>query len=791
MNRFFRPPSLPWLALTVGATLFVLWGTSQRVAEFERVSELAPGMPPDDVSPTGYFRGTRNLILPERTPSGLPWIMDAQAAQASDTPLTRVEYDNAPEGRPIHGASAYRAWIRFLATVQGSWQDLPARAIERAALHANPMLQVLLCLGAGLFVMARFGPATGGLVSLGIAVLFPITAVFAPGQPDDHALFLSANVGAMLLLVAGTRATLGRARRIQFVLGGACAGLGLWLDGGTQLIALTAVWFGGMLAAWFVPRDTPGSTPSMPLPWRWWAAGGAIVALAGWLVEGRPGGALGVTIDVNHPLLVAAWLAGAEALVRLTKWRQEAGRRDLFGLVIATAILVLVTAWLLYHGGRPMSFGPAGSALANYTGAESIAGWIRSDGLGLPLVASALPLLLVALALRQLVKTDQAGRRNLLVVTGAAIFLIVLCVVQVRWWGILDAVLLGLLPVVVTGLPVGFAQLAWRSAVALLFLPAFVLSWPRTQVAEELTPTQARALIERDLAHWLSARSEPGAITLAPPALSGSLAYYGGLPVIASPFAGNQDGLTLAVRIAATTSADEAQALLMRRGVQYVVVPSWDTVLDELARLGPDASDRSLIALLRQWLPPRWLRPVPYQMPMINGLAGDSVAVFEVVEPQENAIALSRLAEYFVETGRLDLAVAVSDSLEQAFANDAGAMIARAQVAIARGESRTLARVVPLLLPAVADGKDEDLSWERRANLAIVLAQVKRPDLARPQVEFCLEEADAERLRSLGTISLYRLLALARGYGLAFADPTLHAVALGLLPPEFRQQLPQ
>jgi hypothetical protein len=258
---------------------------------------------------------------------------------------------------------------------------------------------------------------------------------------------------------------------------------------------------------------------------------------------------------------------------------------------------------------------------------------------------------------------------------------------------------------------------------------------------------------------------------------------------VASPYPGNQDGLAQVARIAGTPSTDEAQALIQRRGIQYLVLPSWDDSLDRLARSGSENPERSLVALLRQWLPPRWLRPVAYQMPVIPGLEQDSLAVFEVVEPQENATALSRLAEYFVETGRLDLAAAVADSLEKSFAADAGAMIARAQVAMARGDGRSLARVMPELLPAVAEGRDEDLSWERRASLAIVLAQTKHADLARPQVEFCLREADTDRLRSLGPVSLFRLLAISRSYRLDFADPRLRETALSLLPAEFQAQL--
>lgn len=792
MNRISRPLSLTWLALMVGAVLLLSATNTRRIAEIERVSGLVNAAAPDDASPTGYARGARNLILPEKTPPGQPWIMDVQQMSVPGAgPVTQAAYDNAPEGRAIHGPSPYRAWLRLIAGLERRAGGHPAgRAVERAALHANPALHALLCLGVGLLAAWRFGPATGGLVALGVAVLFPLNVAFAPG-PDDHALLLGANLTAMLLLVAGSHGGGAGAKRVCFALAGGAAGFGLWLDAGTQLTALGAVGCGGLLIAWFSARPAAGTPASASLPWRWWAAGGVLIATAGWLVEGRPGGVTGLTLDVNHPVLGFTWLAGAEVLVRLHAWRQGATRpRDRVILAGAVVILIAGPAWLLGHGGRPALFGPDGAGLAAYTAAESFAGWIGTDGVSLPLAAAALPLLLGGLGLWQL-RGAMAPRPGLLLALGTIGILLPVALVQLRWWGLLDTALLGLLAVVTAGLPAGFALIGWRTALVALLVPGLVLTWPRQQTAEELSPMQARALIERDLAQWLAARSEPGAIAFAPPALSGSLCYYGGLRVIASPYPGNQDGLALAVRIAATTSTDEAQALLTRRGIQYVIVPSWDSVLDEFARIGSDTPERSLIALLRQWLPPRWLRPVPYQMPLISGLGGESVAIFEVVEPQENAIALSRLAEYFMETGRLDLAVAVSDSLEQAFASDAGAMIARAQVALARGESRSLARVIPELLPAIADGRDEDLPWERRANLAIVLAQVKRPDLARAQVAFCLEEADAERLRSLGTVSLYRLLTLARGFNLGFADPALHDTALALLPEEFRNQVPR
>lgn len=781
MKPIFRPHSLVWLVVGVAAVLFVVWNAQRRVAQIERISSLAPAAPADDRSPTGYARGTRSLLLPAGAATGQPWIMDVQHMAAAGTwRAEQAGYDNAPEGRAVHGAAPYRWWLRWLA-------GGPGRAVERAALQANPVLLAGLCAGLGLLLAWRFGAAAGGATALAVACTFPLSNAFAAGLPDDHALLLGAQLAGALLLLAGIGGST-RAARICFLAAGLAGGLGLWVDAGSQLVALAALGAGGAAAVWFAPRAA--GEAAAPLPWRWWAAGGAVIATLGWAAEATAGGFAGRDLATNHPLLALAWLGGAELLTRLQQWRRGAGQpRQLVMLgAIAATVLLAPVGWLLFRGGIPADFGPAGSLLAAHTSASSLPGWIRMEGADLPVIASLLPLLLGPAAVI-LIRRHRALLPQMALLTGALAVLLGLGAWQLRWWGPAAALLPGLLGVTLAAVPAGLAGIGWRTGLALLFLPGLLATWPRFPAGEELSPAEARLLVERDLAQWLATRSEPGTIAFAPPALSASLCYYGGLRVVASPYTGNHDGLALSVRIAAVTSTDEAQALVQRRGIRYLILPSWDTVLDEFSQLGSPTPERSLIALLRQWLPPRWLRPVAYQQPLIPGLERDSVAVFEVVEPQENAIALSRLAEYFVEIGQPEMAAAVGDSLERNFATDTNALIARAQVALARNEGRTLARIVPQLLPAVADGKDEDLPWERRANLAVVLAQLKRPELARAQVEFCLEEADLERLRSLGPVTLYRLLTLARSFQIDFAEPGLRDRALELLPAEFQSSL--
>jgi hypothetical protein len=789
MNRFFHPSALAWLALVMGAAGWIALLNGQRISRIEDVSTQASILPVDAASPTGYARGTRGLLLPPGGASGQASIIDVQKMTAAGSwRVARADYDNAPEGRPVHGPVAYRWWLRVVTAVEGRLGAQPAGlAVERAALHADPAVHVVLCLGAGLLVAWRFGAMAGGLLALGIASLFSHAQVFSPGQPAAHGLLLAANLLALILLLSGLQSHSERAARLWFGAAGASGGFALWLDAGSQLVVLAALMAGGLATAWLGSRATSDAADRQP-PWRVWAAGGAAVAVVGWLIDARPGGPSGESLSANHPLLALAWIGAAEFMVRMRRIaRGKPVRTDWILLTASVAVLLAPLFWLFLRGDgvKGTDFGPIHPALTDRGGLIS---WFTADGLSIGLVAALLPALLIAAAAR-LMSTNASWRPALVLFATSAIVLLLVGCWQLHWWGLVDVMLLGLLVVVTTATPGGFAGLAWRTGLGLVLLPGLVAAWPRITPEQMLAPAEARALIERDLAQWLATRVEPGTIAFAPPALSASLCYYGGLRVVASPYPGNTDGLALAARIAGTPSADEAQALVQRRGIQYIVLPSWDDSLDRLAMVGSPTPERSLIALLRQWLPPRWLRPVAYQQPVIPGMEKDTLAVFEVVEPQENAAALSRLAEYFVETGRLELAAALSDSLEQSFAGDASAMIARAKVALARGDSRSLARVMPELLPAIADGRDEDLPWERRANLAIVLAQTKHPELARAQVEFCLAEADAERLRSLGPVSLYRLLAMARAYRVEFADPQLWETALKLMPEEFQAQL--
>ena len=242
------------------------------------------------------------------------------------------------------------------------------------------------------------------------------------------------------------------------------------------------------------------------------------------------------------------------------------------------------------------------------------------------------------------------------------------------------------------------------------------------------------------------------------------------------------------MRIVSASTAEEARELMGRRGVAYIVIPSWDSNLDALARMGPGQLEDTFMGQLHRWELPPWLRPMPYPLMRIAGFAGQSVAVLEVVDDQDDATAESRLAEYFAEMNQPELAASAGAALRR-FPGDLGALVAQAQVEIALGDTDASSRTIDQMLHGISGGADRALPWDRRVGLAVVLAQGQHVDLARMEVMHCLADVDEARLRSLTGGSLFRLQALSSAFGLRIKDPRLHELALDLLPPGYREHL--
>jgi tetratricopeptide (TPR) repeat protein len=785
----------------MGAVGFLCWVNTVRAQRVTYVSHLDESAAPevDATSPTGFAGGIRQLIVPEHNNDSYQWIAQTQQMLTrGEWRLRHVNYDNAPNGREIRTPSPYRWWLGLVAWIEHKRSEQPlASSVERAALTADPALQILLLFVTVIFIARRFGALAASSLGLCFATLFPFSSAFLPGQPSDYGLSLVGALWSVLPLLVGVHAMTTKGASASttsvtkhrasvqrwFFLAGVAGGLSLWIGVTRQLPFLTGIALGGIGATWLMRRETVIE----PLPWRAWALGGAAATLAAFLVEYFPSHLelKAWRIETVHPLYAVAWLGTGELLVRFGEWIRP-GKFVWKGRVVTAVAMALLSV----------------AALPALIFLKDDRAWLTADALAsrltnLPngtLAVAFVPLLLLAPVVWLLVRrgTAPVHRIALAITAGPVLVALGFACFQIRWWNLVDSALLAVVVAVSAAVGMGLGRWLWAGLVTLALLPGLIQLLPRGAgaTADSVTETEVVALVERDLAHWLANRAGPDrAVVLAPPNLTTSLYFHGGLRGIGTPYAENKEGFAAAVRLAAAATADEAQALIRKRNVTHVVMPSWDPFLDEYARLGSTQSKQTLIGLLHQWLPPRWLRPVPYRLPQVAGFEGQSVLVFEVVDVQDNATALSGLAEYFAEMGQFDPAVAVSHALERSFPTDLGALVAQAQVAMAVKDAAVFNRILNHLVPRLTEDEAQGLAWDRRVSLAIVLAEGKRHDSAREQLQRCLAEMDEPLLRSLTPTALYRLQALAKAFGLEITEPALRDLAHRLLPPEMRAAL--
>jgi hypothetical protein len=820
--------SRAWTIIPVGALGFLVWINHARMQRVEYVSSL-PGRAQsvdvlDPALPTGYAHGQRELIVPERSENSFHWIAQTQQMFAlREWRVRHVDYDNAPFGRGVSSASPYRWWLGLVAWVDHTLSGRPiGLSVERAALWAEPVLHGLLLLGLTIFAAWRFGPFAAALLAIGLVAVFPFAAGFLPGVPDDHGLANGCALGSILALLAGMNTlrpgddqgaagSAGREARRWFALAGMVGGFGVWISVSTQVPILAGILFGALMAAWIVRRSGAGNPAGalMVPPWRLWACSGGAAILVGYLIEFFPAHLGSWQLNVVHPLYGLAWIGAGELLTRVVTWIQRDEKpsrrtRDLLVVALAAAVIAAVPVVMKLTRSRGFLAADLSSfrltAQPNGVVASSLWAWLIRDGMTAGIWATVLPMVLVLPAIWLILRrhTGVAARASLALALGPVAVALAFACRQLSWWHVLDGALLAL---VASTLPAHMAvdrrsgRWLWTGLAALLLIPGVIPLWPQrvTKAEDKLTSAEAEELIERDLAHWLAKHAgSEGAVVFAPPRETVSLSFYGGLGGIGTFSADNDEGLRATITIASVTTLPEAQILIQARRIRYIIIPSWDSFFDDYARLylvKAQSSRKSvLIPELRRLNLPPWLRPVPYEIIKIGGYEGQSVLVLEVVDEQSPAVATSRLAEYLVETGKLDQAASAGEALRR-FPGDIGALAARAQVQSARGDQAGLGQTLDSLLARLATGADRYLPWDRRVSLAIVLARADRTDLAREQLRRCLAEVSDRKLRSLTIGSLYNLLVLTHSFGTAAPDPRWHGLALDLLPGELRSGL--
>ncbi len=98
------------------------------------------------------------------------------------------------------------------------------------------------------------------------------------------------------------------------------------------------------------------------------------------------------------------------------------------------------------------------------------------------------------------------------------------------------------------------------------------------------------------------------------------------------------------------------------------------------------------------------------------------------------------------------------------------------------------AQSLAAIAAGLKEGSDEALPWDRRVNLAIVLAEGNRIAPARAQAQRCLAQMGGPELRSLSEPTLFRFLTLCKALSLP-VDEAQRRRAAELLPPRLRGQI--
>ena len=800
------------LVCSVSLVLLHTKSEAQRAEYLSQLPEWSSDTPVVNASsPTGYQSGQRVAIVPGHDRRSFDVIAITQEIFAQHRfKIDRIDYANTPLGHPVHLASIYPWTLAAAAAFHQYFSGGPiGQCVEIAALRFNPNL-LLIGLGiAAIFTAYRFGRLPGALLAVAMAGIFPFAATFAPSAPHPLSLHALCLLFSLLTLLAGTMtspnaiATPGNiqkapvaASRAYYMASGIFGGLGLWLDVPAALPFLGGLVGAGLLLSFF-SRDP--STP--PSPWRSWGIAGAGTVILGYCIDFFP--ARGdESFRYIHPLYALAWIGAAEILAqcaevngRNTKWSRK---RLMLGGAAVVALLQLPVV-LLYS--KPSLFTPDSpdafkleplSAIA----APNLTAWLVRDGFSAAAIATLLPLLLVPFAIFILFKIGSNHRMALGLALGPVLPCLWLASRQLSLWGHIDVVLLALFVVLIATLSqLAKRNLAWAASAAfiLCLAPGLTQMFKANPANASLSGPEFESYIERDLAHWLSQHSPKTPAVLAPPRVTSGLCFYGGFAGLSTFDRENQAGTSAAIRIVSASSLEETFTLVDARKLTHIIIPFWDTYLNTYLELGlgaeagNDRVETSFLSVLRRWQLPLWLRAIPYRLPPGPGVDG-SVVIFEIVDEQPPAVAAARLVDYFLEMDQPDLAVAKARELAE-YPNDWGALASSCMMAGIKNDVTGLEGARAKLFAAVAKPDRGRLVWDRRVSLAIVLAQQKRPDLAKPQIEKCLAEIDTDKLRTLTTVSLYRFNLLCKLYGTEIDDPALRTLSRTLLRPDLRARL--
>lgn len=788
-----------WWGFLIVALVFHWIATERRVDRIEAISAIPtwsvsePKV--DEGSHTGWAKGQRSLIIAGHHNVSFNWIREAQlSVQDGKWRLREVDYDTYPEGRKLSSTSVYRWWLVSVGWVRSVVNgESIGLAIERGSLYADPVLFALLVIAGTLYCARSLNSLVGlGFVS-GCMCVFPLSANFQAGAPDSHSLSWVLAVGSVLPLFVPSFRQRSKAG-IHFVVAGVLGGIAFWNDAESQLPLLLAVSLGGLL--WeLVTKGKSG------VAWRYWAMPGAIVIVVSSIFEFAPSH-FSWSLDAVNPLHALIWLGFAEVLNAVSIARRE-GIKSLgtTGYVLAGIGILAVFAWPIVG-----STSDTGSLLASDFYAREIANH-PAGGLGSNLgvwlgkasggakFAVLLPCLLLMIPLFALVngKVENEKKGLVLFLVSAGAFLLLLSFIQIRWFNLFDTFAIMLMAVSFGGISGdGIVARLKQFSPALLVLPGLFVGFPVSGgdvESDQPTAMEKQALVERDYGYWLKHYASFDEIVLfSTPIFSATSAYYGGFNSVVSGEGSDASGFEAAVRLAAADSLQEVSILLESLKISHVAIPLWDPMVEHMVQLGvgnvAEMPPNVFLLSLRDWDVPYFLRPLNYPTSTDSSFKGYDLPSFSVQAELAPDVALSNLADLFVERGQQREMTAIREVLKEyprsLYALSSIANIDQALKHPQKNES------LDSLLPYLSRRAARSLPIDRRVTIAMTLFKGKERSLAREQVESAMELVTPETLRTLSPNAVASLVALSASLGVPFSDVALEEEALSLVPVEIR-----
>jgi tetratricopeptide (TPR) repeat protein len=396
------------------------------------------------------------------------------------------------------------------------------------------------------------------------------------------------------------------------------------------------------------------------------------------------------------------------------------------------------------------------------------------------------------------------GKTLLAAVVGAGALVILLSFNT--WWYVLAA--LALAPLTF-GLLIAFNGFRWSdtlttslSICAGIFLALVLVPYPFYTIRQwiefdlklPVTQLDLTQVITRDAAYRIRQRlgAEEGVVVSGPTTTTWMM-FWGGLKGVGTLYWENDEGLKKTAAIYSATSEDEAFDLVKKYGVTHIAIFSWDAFAQEYAKLyrglrlnDEPPEDAFILQLLHSGRIPRWLRPLPYQLPNQPDLKNQYVFLLEVVPNQTDEEAAVRVAMFLLAQNKAEQAENQLRAVTRMRPDYLPALVEQARVQQTQGEREAFHETMEGIRANLAEAGKMEL--DERIDLAIDFAMDNDAGEFRHQIIGALNAADEKSLRHCSAEALLNFVVIANQLGLSDLYPKVIDFAQSLLPTEAEMQ---